>query len=62
MSATKRDEGLSAADYERMARELESMAETVRGQPEIDHHFAERLSLLAEEMRANAIRAAPPKP
>jgi hypothetical protein len=62
MLATQRDKELSARDYERMARELESMAETVRAQPEINHHFADRLLLLAKEMRANATRIAPTRP
>ena len=46
----------SPAEFERMALELDSMADLVRERPDVNHHFAERLSLLAKEMRENAIR------
>jgi hypothetical protein len=38
-----------------MAEELESMAEVIRTRPEINQHFAERLALLAKEMRDSAV-------
>jgi hypothetical protein len=50
-------EPLSAAEYDRMADELESMAETIRLRPEMNHNFAERLALLAKQIREDAQRA-----
>lgn len=46
---------LLSTEYERMAEELESMAEVIRTRPEINQHFAERLALLAKEMRDSAV-------
>ncbi len=42
---------LSAEEYERMSAELEAMARLIRDRPEMNHHFAERLELLARQMR-----------
>lgn len=47
------------AEYERMATELETMSRTIRARPEMNHHFAERLALLATQMREDSIRAHP---
>ena len=51
------------AEYDRMATELESMASAIRARPEMNHHFAERLALLARQMREDLMRTYPvPKP
>ncbi|HWA88740.1 MAG TPA: hypothetical protein VG889_01810 [Rhizomicrobium sp.] len=34
-----------------MSAELEAMARLIRDRPEMNHHFAERLELLARQMR-----------
>jgi hypothetical protein len=57
--ATDNKPSLSTAEYERMAAELDAMAESIRARPEINHHFAERLTLLAKQMREDSIRAHP---
>jgi len=46
----------SPAEYERMALELEASATTLREHPEINPHFAERLELLARQMREDQAR------
>ena len=43
-----------AADYNRMAKELEEMADLIRLHPEKNHHTSERLKALAAEMRQDA--------
>lgn len=50
---------LSLSDYQRMVDELESMAKTIRSHPEMNHHFAERLALLAKQMREDSLRTHP---
>jgi hypothetical protein len=50
------------ADFDRMAAELEAMAETVRMRPDPDHALAKRLSDLAKEMRANQKKKRPGRP
>jgi len=50
---------LTEVEYERMAKELEAMAESIRMRPDMNHHFAERLALLAKQMREDSIRAYP---
>jgi hypothetical protein len=42
-----------------MAIELESMSESIRARPEMDHDFANRLRRLASEMREDCTRAHP---
>jgi hypothetical protein len=42
-----------------MAIELESMSESIRARPEMDHEFANRLRRLAGEMRENCARLHP---
>jgi alpha/beta superfamily hydrolase len=34
-----------------MTKELEEIAETIKKNPDMNHHFAERLALLAKQMR-----------
>ena len=47
---------LTEREYERMAAELEPMSEAIRAHPAMNHHFAERLALLAKQMRDDSIR------
>jgi hypothetical protein len=49
----------SPTEYRRMADELEIMSNSIRARPEMDHHFAERLALLAAEMREDLFRSRP---
>jgi hypothetical protein len=51
---------LAPSEYERMANELQRMSDIIRARPEMDHHFAERLALLAKEMREDEARVYPP--
>ena len=53
---------LSVSQYERMANELQEMSDMIRTHPEMDHHFAERLALLAKEMREDEARVYPEIP
>ena len=39
-----------------MAYELETLAATIRGHPDMNHHFAERLTLMAKQMREDMVR------
>lgn len=50
---------LTAGEYLRMAEELEAMAATIAQDPQTDHHFAERLILLARQMREDGVRLEP---
>ncbi len=50
---------LSIAEYTRMAVELESMSQSIRARPEMDHDFANRLGRLASEIREDCSRAHP---
>jgi len=50
---------LSVSQYERMADELQAMSEMIRARPEMNHHFAERLAVLAREMREDEARVYP---
>lgn len=42
-----------------MAGELHRMSEMIRARPEMNHHFAERLAVLAREMREDEARVHP---
>jgi len=44
----------TADDYNRMAKELEDMSDLIQRHPEKNHHTAQRLKKLAEEMRLDA--------
>lgn len=37
--------------YEGLADELETIAESIRKNPQLNHHFAERLKQMARQMR-----------
>jgi hypothetical protein len=50
---------LSVSQYERMASELQTMSDMIRARPEMNHRFAERLALLAKEMREDEARVYP---
>ena len=41
-------------DYDRMAKELEDLAEIIHQHPEMNHHTSERLKVMAREMRGDA--------
>ncbi len=56
MSSTQ---ALTGAEYLRMAEELETMAAAVATDGRLDHHFAERLGLLARQMRQDGARLIP---
>jgi hypothetical protein len=49
----------SVGQYERMAGELQKMSEMIRARPEMNHHFADRLAVLAREMREDEARVHP---
>lgn len=51
---------LTAGAYVRMAEELETMATAIVEDPQSDRHLAERLSLLAKQMREDSARLEPP--
>jgi hypothetical protein len=42
------------ADYVRMAKELDAMADMIHEHPEMNHHTTERLKRIAGEMRGDA--------
>lgn len=50
---------LTAAEYLRMAQELETMAAELAQDLNVDHHFAERLIVLSRQMREDGARLAP---
>jgi len=50
---------VTAAEYLRMAEELEAMAVTLAQNPQLDRHFAERLILMSRQMREDGARLAP---
>jgi uncharacterized protein YutE (UPF0331/DUF86 family) len=43
----------SKSYYEKIAKELEQLSETVRVRPEMNHNAAERLLKIANEIRAD---------
>jgi hypothetical protein len=48
---TKKEKPVTLEQYERMAGELEVMSASIRAQPEVDFDFADRLTILAAQMR-----------
>jgi hypothetical protein len=46
-------------EYDRMQEELQTMSDAIRARPEMNHHFAERLALLAKQMGEDSMRAHP---
>ncbi len=40
--------------YERVVREIDAVADLVREHPELNHHAAERLAKIAQEIRKDA--------
>jgi hypothetical protein len=51
----------TAPDYEVLADELDSIARTVRQNPSINHHLADRLTDLATQLRIDSRIAVPKK-
>jgi hypothetical protein len=51
-----------ARGNERIVRELEALAESVRRRPELHHDNADRLLVLAERLRAQAAPAGAKRP
>jgi hypothetical protein len=54
---TVSEKPFTAEEDERMASDLDTMSASIRARPEMNHHFAERLALLAKQMREDGIRA-----
>jgi hypothetical protein len=50
---SKSEKRLTLPEYDRMAGDLEAMAAAIRTRPEVNHHFAARLAILAAQMREN---------
>jgi hypothetical protein len=50
---------LTLPQYDRMAAQLEAMSATIRARPDMNHHFAERLAILAAQMRENIFEEHP---
>jgi hypothetical protein len=46
-------------EYDRMQGDLQAMSDAIRARPEMNHHFAERLALLARQMGEDSLRAHP---
>jgi hypothetical protein len=44
----------TGGDYDRMAKELEDLADIIHKHPEMNHHTSERLKGMAKEMRGDA--------
>jgi len=44
----------TGGDYDRMAKELENLADIIHKHPEMNHHTSERLRVMAKEMRGDA--------
>jgi hypothetical protein len=53
------EKSLTEARYDRMASDLDAMAEALRLRPEMNQYFAERLALLAKEIREGPLEAHP---
>lgn len=49
----------SKDEYARMADDLAAMGAAIREHPDMNHHFAERLTLLTKQMREDCIRVYP---
>jgi hypothetical protein len=55
----KNTKSLTVGEYERMAAELETLSATIRMHPEMNSHFADRLALIAKQMREDMVRLFP---
>jgi hypothetical protein len=47
----QREKPLSLPQYDQFATELEAMAAAIKARPEMNHHFAAQLAILAAQMR-----------
>ena len=56
------DHPMTASQYERMVKILKYLSDSIRAHPGMDHNFANRLSLIAEELAADSVRAHPDQP
>lgn len=56
---TPSEKSFTEGEYDRMAKDREAMSQAIRLRPEMNHHFAERLALLAKQMREDSIRVHP---
>lgn len=50
---------LSLPLYDEFATELETMAAVIKARPEMNHHFAARLAILAAQMREDIFEQHP---
>jgi len=51
------DRRAALRDYREIARELEEVAELILRHPELNHHAAERLQVIARDIRTDLARA-----
>ena len=50
---------LTIPQYDKFASELEAMAAAIKARPEMNHHFAVRLAILAAQMREDMFEQHP---
>jgi hypothetical protein len=55
----KKEKPVTLEQYERMAGELEVMSASIRAQPEVDFDLADRLTILAAQMREDIFEEHP---
>jgi hypothetical protein len=55
----QREKPLTIPQYDQFATELENMAGAIRARPEMNHHFAARLAILAAQMREDILEQHP---
>ena len=56
---TQGEKPLTLPQYDRFATELEIMAAAIKARPEMNHHFAARLAILAAQMREDIFEQHP---
>jgi len=50
---------MTVSEYEHIVKVLNHLADLIRAHPGMDHNFAKRIALIAEEMAADSIRGTP---
>ncbi len=50
---------LTIPEYDKFATELDVMAAAIKARPEMNHHFAARLAILAAQMREDMFERYP---
>jgi hypothetical protein len=50
---------MTVAQYKHMVKVIQHLSDSIRAHPGMDHNFANRLSLIAEELVADSVRAHP---